>query len=62
MSLNYAKVLRNLKFEHEEIKQKRSHKKCKTEPCQIAFLITYLEAHPPNPPKELNITKMKAEV
>jgi len=49
MMLNYEKVLRNLKLDHDEIKQKKAHKKCVSgeKPCQVAWLITFLEAHPP---------------
>jgi len=45
--MRYEKVLRNLKFEHEDIQKKKNHKKCKEDPCQIKWLIHFLEAHPP---------------
>ena len=46
--MTYEKVLRNLKMEHDEKMTKRRHPKlCREKPCQLVFLIAFLEAHPP---------------
>ena len=46
--MTYIKMLRNLKMEHEEKMHKRQHPKlCRQKPCQMAWLIAFLESHPP---------------
>ena len=48
--MTYAKVLCNLKMEHEDKMKKRRHPKlCRKKPCQDVWLIAFLEAHPPPP-------------